>query len=240
MEARYFTDKGIEKFEEVLVSLKETKKFIIPDFNSEPFSKEFEYDIEIDENKIFDSRMDIGKYLYEKIDGEGIINVKILENNIGFWSWLSYIWIRNFCEFGNNGEIKKIQDSVRFIYNRSWRRYYRHFVAFPYYFYKMHGEENSMLFLHKKPYVGGDITESFVSSQDILVSKPVIEAISTLYWDKKNKKQKNGITSKNKPGTNRRLKKVLNQFKLNYDLNNTKSGDIIDLLPKEFDRFIVK
>jgi hypothetical protein len=235
---RVFTEYGIEKFSQYINSLDNPTELVLPDLNQEPYSVFFRPrdDIEIDENKKFTNRLDMGKYITKVFNGAGIERSEIIDNS-GLWSWFAYMWFKQLCK--KDKGVYQIYEIPRYICSSSWGRYYRHFIALPYFLVSLHGEEFTRIFLNMLPYEHTDLTEQLVSSQNIISSPTIVKVIHILYWDNRLSKAKKGASLKNKtdPGTARRFRIFYNQLRLTYDLNRMKENDILELLPHEFDKF---
>ena len=82
MKVRVFTEKGITAFQEFLNDVTKNNQLDIPNLNSEPYSTELDYDVEIDEDKIFKNKADIGRYLTEVFHNSGLRREEILKKII--------------------------------------------------------------------------------------------------------------------------------------------------------------
>jgi hypothetical protein len=235
---RTFTEFGIEQFK---IYLSETigsdSDLNPPDLNKEPFSKGMitPREILIDPKKVFKTRMDLGTYINQKlnlghIDREDVL-VKDPENWNNVWSWLAYIWADQFI-LKKNGAFT-VPSTDRFIGSTDYRRFYRHFVATPYWLYSLHGEEYSKLFLDCPVTIHNELLEQIGSRQWIITSSNLVKLAHTLYWDTKKNVAKRGASSKG-TGTVRRFAIIMNQFSLTYDIHTMDVAEILKLLPREF------
>ncbi len=77
--------------------------------------------------------------------------------------------------------------------------------------------------------------EQLASRQSIITNDTIMEVASRLYIDA-SKKQKKGAASK-KNGSVRRFTEIINQFDLTWDLYGMSPERLMELLPKEFDKF---
>jgi len=237
IELRELTKLGIESFESHLRKLDNSKELIPLNLNVEPFSKELDLQkpVFIDEKKIFDTRMEIGSYLYQKLSIAGIkretviVEAPEIWNNV--WSWLGSVWMEQFIIKRN--DVYNVPAISRFIGSSDWRRFYRHFVATPYYIYSLHEESNSKLFLDCVPWVHNEFMEQIASRQWIITSRPLVELAHILYWNRDTNRPKRGARGKGR-GTARRFGKVINQFRLTYDIYRMNTQEILNLLPSEF------
>lgn len=237
---RELTTQGIEKFETYLLVLANNNKFRPPNLNLEQFSKEvpYEYLAYIDETKQFESRMELGSYLSHRFSLKGIkrdtviLHDPVLWNNV--WSWLAYIWMEQFVNFKDGLYVVPVR--TRFFGGSEWNRFYRHFVAAPYYIYSLHGEENSKLFLDCDPSIHNDFLEQIASRQWIINSDTLVQLAHLLYWNKDKENPKRGARGKG-GGTVRRYGKVINQLRRTYDIHNMDIHELLKLLPSEFENW---
>jgi hypothetical protein len=241
IQIREFTKQGIEELTKYLTNLNNPTEICPPELNHEPFSREInsQEKVEIDEKKIFKTRMEIGKYLIDVFNDTSIKRSEIIGMD-NMWTWFAYIWLKQLCPEKNG--LFKIYSLPLYICSSSWSRYYRHLIALPYFMYSLHGGDSTKLFLNCPPYLHNDFTEQLASNQNIISSENVVKVIHELYWDANLNKPKVGALSKDKndPGTVRRLRSIFNQFRMTYDLNGMKTDRILELLPSEFKVFMKK
>lgn len=232
--ARVFSEQGIEKFREYIQNLKTNQQVARPNLNCEPYSLEFQLPVEIDETKIFNSRMEIGRYLKECFEKSGVSRADVIGNR-GMWTWLAYLWFDQLCPVMSGR--RNVRETARYICSSDYTDYYRHYVAASYDIYSLHGEQNSRLFLYNEVYQHNDFIEQIASKQEIISSRPLIDVLHRLYWDAGSNRPKRGAQSKNKPGNIRRYKKIAGQLELTYDIYNMRADEILRLLPPEFNEW---
>jgi hypothetical protein len=85
-------------------------------------------------------------------------------------------------------------------------------------------------------HVHGEAAEQLGAYQDVITCKPLIATIGSLVWDIDRARLKRGFGGSG-PGSARRVQVVAKQFGLTYDLHSIRPEQILDLLPREFDRF---
>ncbi len=233
---RRFTDKGLDEFTNYIKELEKPTKINPPTyFKEKPYSEQMRFDVEVDETKHFGSSLDVGRYLHNRIKEKEIKIEEVLGENRMF-TWLAYLWIDNFCK--KKKDHLKIYEIARYICKSGLWRYYRHSVAGPYYIYSLHGDEESKLFLDSDPHILKDMREQIASRQYIISSKNLVEVANKLYRNKNKDRDKIGSVSKNKGGSARRFSLLINQLRLTYDLRSMEAGEIIELLPDEFEEWI--
>jgi hypothetical protein len=228
---RILSDQGIEKFREYIQSLKDNPNALRPDLNIEPYSNEFQPSVEIDEMRIFSTKMELGEYLLHLFEKAGIGRSSVIGIR-GLWTWLAYLFFDQLCPIVNGA--RKLREIAKYICSSDYTDYYRHFVAAPYDIYSLH-RGNSKLFLYNPLYEHNDFIEQFASKHYIISNIYLIEAILRLYWDENKNRPKTGAQSKSRLGYHIRLKKVFDQFELTYDIYSMTSDEILNLLPEEFD-----
>jgi hypothetical protein len=93
-----------------------------------------------------------------------------------------------------------------------------------------------MVLLHSPLSRTGHFWYQLASRQELVSNPAIMEAATQLYLEQGGTKQKRGSTSQ-VPGGVFRFAAVLNQFDTVWDLYAMKKGQILALLPSEFDRF---
>lgn len=230
---RVLTDRGMELFRNYILELKDTPQNPPPinRLSQKPWSSEFSTHIEV-ENLSATTRMQLGKYLVELFQVKGVDRRDIL-NNPGMWSWLALLWFDNLCPVQSDGA-RKVLETPHYICSSHYTDYYRHLVAASWDIYYLH-REISRLFLWTPLYIHNDFIEQLASRQSIITNKALIEAFDHLYWDSKSGRPKSGAQSRDKLGNFRRLQSFIKQVELTYDLRAMSAGEIIALLPSEYD-----
>lgn len=236
MKLRRFNDEGISKFKEFIDSHKAGYSQIginglLTDVN---LATVVQPEVEID-FKMFDTRFDLGEYLYLKLDNSGIPN---LLKDVGIWTWLSGLFFDLICPADDNGvrRPRAMEKYVPAVYNH--QKYYRHLLAGPYWIYKQHSDKPEITFglLSGEPHIFGDIPEQLAARQQWVSNAAIVSAATTLYIDENTKIPKLGAGGQ-KPGSARRLAMILWQFDLTHDLYSFTEVEILGLLPFEFEKF---
>ncbi|MGB9759986.1 MAG: hypothetical protein ACP5KW_08600 [Thermoproteota archaeon] len=229
---RVLTKEGIQEFRNYVHNLRSGLQVYRPNLNIEPYSYEFKPSVQVDEDRLFSTRMDLAKYLSARFAQSSIRRVDVIGNN-ALWTWFAYLWFDQLCPIINGK--RRIREDSKYICSSDYRDYYRHYVAAAYDMFSLHGEQNSKLFLQCPVYIHNDFTEQLASRQYIISNKTIVELAHLLYWDSKENKPKRGGSDRNKPGNVRRLIKVLSQLELTYDIHSMDARELLKLLPKEFD-----
>jgi hypothetical protein len=93
-----------------------------------------------------------------------------------------------------------------------------------------------LAFLKQPLWKPGDIVEQLASRKELVTNRAVAETATRLYFDSAAGAFKRGHSSKIRGGP-RRLASLLNQLDLTWYLYGMTTDEILNLLPKEFDRF---
>lgn len=120
----------------------------------------------------------------------------------------------------------------------SFQKYYRHHLLGPWAIYRQFRDcpEVALAFLLSPLDIRTDIDEQLASRIERISSKTIVETTTRLYLDDTKRQFKPGARGKG-PGSPVRFNKILDQLDLTFDLNGVPSEKLLELLPKEFDRF---
>jgi hypothetical protein len=189
-------------------------------------------------NRIFSDRYEFGQYLNELL---APFDAAALSQDRGFWTALAIVWFDQLCPLGANGQRKKVEKEYRYILSTDYRHYYRHLVRSPWQLVRDHGAASKFLLLPSSPGEHplrrhGEILEQLGGRQFVLASRPVIAEANRLYSDPGTGRPLRGVAG-SAGGSVRRLGLVLRQFDLTFDSESMVPGQLVGLLPKEFDRW---
>jgi hypothetical protein len=229
---RKLSIEGVKKFEFYLDDLRKGK------YNDPPrvllddpaYSEVLPWSVEV-ETKEFKSRYDMGTYLVTALAPS---DQKSISHDIGVWTWLSLFYFDQLCPKGA-GDVRTPRETYNYILSKDFRHRERHAIRTTYYFVKNYNGKVVFMFskgLSKR----GEIIEQLSQRQDFLKSRGVIEAASFLYTDSAKNTFRRGAAGKGK-GAARRFVKVIKQFDTTYDLFHLSGDQLIQLLPKEFEKF---
>jgi len=241
IQLRKMTPLGVTEFERYLrEDVKGATEVPRSPFNDTPYSEKMQTPsiIQINPMKIFSSRRELAAHLCQKLTFGGVSREDILVkepeewNNV--WTWLSSVWLEQLIK-RKNGRYS-VPAINRFIGTTDYRRYYRHFIATPYWLYTLHGEDKTKLFLECPVNIHNDFIEQMGSRQWIISSLNLVDIAHQLYWDADNSKGKRGARGRG-AGSVRRFVKICNQLYLNYDITSFDDEKILNLLPTEFDKW---
>ena len=230
---RRFTPQGIEVVAELLDRLKAGHSVDLDGLIDSPqLTEQISPDDSV-ELKFFVNRMDCARYMYELLEAHSE-QIPYPEKDKGLWTWLAILFREQLWKSGAD----KVGAIDRWILNSHFQKYYRHLLAGPYFIYKTH-EDNpnrALIALYTKVSAPGEIVESLQSRKDVVRFPSIMEALTKLYYDPVTGINKKGAASKTKGGS-RRFIDVKNQFDLTFDFYGMTPDQILELLPKEFDRF---
>jgi len=156
----------------------------------------------------------------------------------GAWSWLALELFDLLCP--SVAGARKLREDARYLLEADdYRKAYRHLLAGPYLLLQAHrGEPDSVLgLLATAPDAPGEVYEQLAARKYTVTSRAVVQAATLLYFDLTTGKLKRGAGG-SAAGSPRRLSEVLQQFDLTYDLQAIPANHLLNILPKEFARFL--
>ena len=187
--------------------------------------------------KLFDNRYTFGVYLNTLLKA---FNPAVISGDAGLWSALSLKWFDQLCPPDAQGN-RSPQQEYRYILSSNYRHYYRHLVRSPWQLVKDHGEASRFLLISPRRRshplsIHGEILEQFGGRQQVLGSKPIIQAANKLYFDVQKNRPRTGVAGAG-AGSARRFGLVLRQLDLTYDPESMTDSTFIGILPEEFERW---
>lgn len=232
---RILNDDGIEGFRTFLQRVRagaseSPPTWLLADSST---SIAFAPNIEV-EQKVFPSRFDFGNYLSSTLEPLGR---RSISHHHALWTWLSLYFFDELCPAQANGARKVLEDAVYVVpalYNH--QRYYRHIARTSWLTVSDHGEKAKVLLYGAERGSRSEIFEQIASRQGMLGNSTVVAGAFELYFDVAKGKSKRGAGGKG-AGSPRRLAAIVQQLELTYDLAACTTNQLLELLPKEFDRF---
>lgn len=243
---RRLNDAGISRLLEFIHGVKSDPALAPPlEILTHPSTSSDLGEVEVDvEHKQFGSRFAAAKYLFETLDDSGLTDV---EQDRGLWAWLALFYFDELCPPDKKGQRKPGEDARWVPESSRAFRYYRHLLAGPYRIYKAHRShpEQAMIVLCGPLDRPGDLVEQLASRQELVTNGALLAAASEMYLEPDTGLPKRGVVSSEKaggrrrgrPGTVFRLIDVCRQYDVAWDLYAMKPDALIEMLPKEFDRF---
>lgn len=230
---RKLNQHGMNEFSRFIIELRNGGKQNTPTglLDSDESSVESEIQLELDE-QIFESRYELGDYLLAKIDAE---QAQLVIGDAGFWSALALYWFDQLCPPSADGT-RKPSMPYNYVLSEDYKHRYRHSVFMTWQLVSAFGEDARFL-LSKNLSVRGELIEQLMARQYYLGCEGVMRAASQIYFDNETKSFKKGSAGRTSPGCVSRFVIWLQQLEINYDLFTMNRDDLIQLMPKEFDRF---
>lgn len=235
MQARRFTTTGVERFREQLDLVRSGGEIQLAELLDSPeytTSLETRVDIEV---RGFDSRLDAGLHFFEALRPMRELGVDLL-GDVGLWSWLAARWYELLLPQMHR---QQPGEDARWILQPGRRqRYYRHLLATPYRLVtNFHDDLDGIRVITAGPLARpGQVFESLVANQKVISTPALLRAATELYFDADAGELKKGAGDKGE-GAVRRFVRVQAQFSRTYDLNMLSADQVLDLFPREFDRF---
>lgn len=232
---RIMLSDGENEFRKYINDLRRGLPSVYPDLNDSIYSKDFDFDIYIEEGKKFKSKLELAQYLVGLFASKNLRREDVIGNN-GLWTWLAYIWFDQLSTRVDTGK-RIIREDERYVCSSDYRNYYRHLIAGPYNIFSLHGRDNSLLFLYSPVNEHNDFIEQVASRQFMISYNNLIETLSRLYLDREKMRPKKGAQSRKKGGSLRRFINFIQQLQLTYDIYSMSSEKIIEHLPEEYDEW---
>jgi hypothetical protein len=230
---RVLTGLGLASFGEYLSRLKDDPHGVPPVdlLQDSEASAPLGADVSVDEIE-FSTKLEASRYLRERLEG---VDRELVDQNRGLWGWLSLLYFDQLIRRSTDGT-RTPGDSARYLPSEDRRREYRHLLQGPYKLYVLHGEKARLL-LNKPLHVWSDLEEQLVGIQEVIRMPGAMGAADLLYYDPARNEAKKGTTNRRKQGTVRRFGAIVQQLDLTYDLYSMSGQELLNLLPREFDRF---
>ena len=224
---------GIRAFENFVASYDEPGGLAVspaellaaPDF-IQPVTPRIELDI-----RAFSSRYELAHYLSERFSAEGF---RPRSNDAGLWNWLACTYFKHILADSGDGKPGAVARWV--LRDSDFRRYYRHFIAGPYFIYQAHRDDpgRAMAVLCQKLGRPGDVVEQLVSRQEFITNRAIMAiATRTMVDPGPPPRQRRGAGGKGR-GSARRFVAVMEQFRETWDLSAMTETELATLMPAEF------
>ena len=236
MRLRRLTEKGLEAFSAFLDSLNSDapqeypQRILTAPATSTPVTGEAEVEV-----RSFANRMHAARYLDSSLSAASVPD---MEHDQGLWAWLALFYFEVLCPVGRSNR-RKPGERARWIPAvTNFRKYYRHLLAGPYRIFRAHrtNPDAALALLCTPVDKPGDIAEQLASRQELVTNRALVEVATRLYVDTRTNQPRRGAAGRG-PGSARRLADVVNQLDLTWDLYALTPGELMAILPPEFDRF---
>ena len=183
----------------------------------------------------FANRLEAGKFFSELLDTAG---VHFTERDKGLWTWLTLFYFDEVCPPDGHGR-RNPQDEARLLpILDNYQRFYRHLLLGPFLIVRAHRDqpERAIAMLCNPLWKPGEIVEQLASRKELVTNRAVVELATRLYYNPATGSFKRGAGSSVK-GAPRRLAALFNQLDLTWYLYGMSADEVLNLLPREFDRF---
>jgi len=236
-ELRAFNDTGLNLFRAYLTRLRDEPtldppRHLLEDFR---YSEPVEGGAEV-EPREFESKLEFGRYLSQVVGGR--VPERILRTLGGLWAWLVLFYIDQVCPRDGHGR-RRVLSLEKYIASAGHiaTGLDKHLLFFPWKMIALHGDDAAWL-------LGGALREDAKVLRELAnsyrrnVSRPFVGLAKSLYFDSQRGRIKTGATT-NRPGSLRRLDRVMSQLDLTYDVFGIDSAVLANLLPRrEFERWL--
>jgi hypothetical protein len=234
---RAFTVDGIEAFRQELELIRaDSSRATAKLWGDNQLTEVVSGNAEI-ESRSFVNKLDFGRYALASFNG--IVPDRVLRSTPGLWSWLACFYFDQLCPADNDGR-RKILGNEKYISSATdiRRGMDKHLLFFPWKLVAIHGERASWALAGN---LGTDskVIRELATSYRRNVSPEYLQLARILYYDETKLTIRRGATSNNQRGNLRRLKDVMNQLDMTYDVFGIPAEGLQQLLPHhEFKRWL--
>lgn len=241
-----FSDEGLNVFSSIILrERKRVKSATQPSYVGDDFFKEV-YELAMNEKYVelldspakldfdikYETRYEMGEYLNKVLPATSEIGI----SNIGLWSWLAAIYMKDICEYDAKKEKWKLWSEYRYLQDEDKRRSYRHLISTSVLTFRELGTEAARLFLSTEPYIMGDAVEQLRSRAIDFSSNPTAVLVANeLYISPETKRLKKNAMGKKGGSARRLVEVVMKQLSMNFDLYSLEPEAFLKILPPEFD-----
>lgn len=169
------------------------------------------------------------------LNSAGSANIAVLLNQRGLWGWLAFA-CRDVVYPKQKDGRRKLGEFWRWFPSEAgdYQKGQRHLIRMPVLLKSSFGEDAEHLLIGN-PSVPGELREQLTSQQDMFHSS-FQRVARLLYLEPSKAKLKRGAGGKG-GGSPRRLAQVRKQLDVTWDLFALSHEQLLEKLPKEFDRF---
>lgn len=233
MKLRRLNNTGLARFEEYITNQRGGTESNIPYYllDSEEFSESVDLIVDVDRDRNFDTRYQMGTYLIELFKN---VDIQKYIGDSGFWSWFALLWFEQLCP-KRQGKLSPSKP-YNYILSHNYNHRPRHAIYITWQLVNRYGEDARFM-LCKEPSTRGELTEQLMARQEILSSEAAIRLASSLYFDFEAGTFKRGSASRKRAGCVSRYISWLQQLQLTFDIFSMTKKELEDLLPGEFDGF---
>lgn len=235
MKLRRLNEKGIDQFQKYIESLRGNTPAPYPVelLSDREATEEILPDIEVEQQSL-SGRFEAGEYLHTILKDSGLVDIDF---DVGLWSWLALYFFDDICP-KKKRERKGPGELARFILRpNDWRFSWRHLLAGPYSIFRNYRKdpEVARILLYGPVHGIPKSVSQFLSRMRWATNEEVLATATKLYIQPESKSLKRGSTGQ--VGGIERFQAVLKQFDCTWDLYSMSRDGILDMLPREFDKF---
>jgi len=188
------------------------------------------------EQRPFATKLEFGRYIAKQLNGN--VPERLLRTSLGLWAWLTLFYLEQCCPADASGR-RKVLRLEKYISSAGHisTGLDKHLLFFPWKMMTLHGDAAAWM-------LGGALREDskvvreFANSYRRNVSPPYVNLARTLYFDEQKGKVRTGATT-TKPGSLRRLDRVIHQLDLTYDVFGSEASGLAELIPRtEFGKWL--
>ena len=232
---RFFNTKGRQVWSEWLEKLREDP--------SCPFPQNLIHDLNLTQatrggvafSECSGSKFELAMSLVQPVE-EAEASGLAIEHWPGLWDWLAAYYFDAICPIRADGS-RAVKALPLYRLESDFRRSYRHRICGPV-SRARHLREHAKILLHGPPHTLTDWEEQAAARYETGGNPGIAEVLCLLYWDQETEKPKRGAAPNKKvPGTLRRFGDIMRQFSLTYDLSAISAAGLLELLPREFDKW---
>jgi hypothetical protein len=237
-ELRAFNDVGLNQFKAHLTQLRDEPTLDPPHYLFEDFryAELVEGDARV-ELREFESKLEFGRYISQVLKDR--VPERILRTSVGLWAWLVLFYLDQVCPRDGRGR-RKVLRLEKYVASAGHiaTGLDKHLLFFPWKMIALHGDDAAWL-------LGGALGQDTKALRELAnsyrrnVSRPFVGLAKLLYFDSQRGRIKTGATTTHRPGSLRRLDRVMSQLDLTYDVFGIDSAALANLLPRpEFESWL--
>lgn len=220
--------------------------------HDDAYSRPYSRYIHLDEEAVFETKQDLGRYLSERLEEAGVPRHEASKDR-ELWASVTLLYFDQFCPLSSGGTRSVPQERqdpnerypkfIPRIVERGGElslRGRRHYALGPYLIYEYNKDtpHKADVLLSGSLNAWGDDVEQTAGRIEVISNRNLIGVIRMLYWDEDGSSLKTGYSTASRPGNLLRLVADLrNQAKMTHDWYSMSPQDIYDSLPDEYEEW---
>lgn len=187
------------------------------------------------EKRAFKSKLEFARYIFERTSAMSPATLRL---SIGVWAWITLFYFDELCPADSRGN-RRLRSSEKYLASGTHiaSGLDKHLLFFPWKMYALHKEDAGWI-------LGGALGDDTKVMRELAnsyrrnVSPTFVKLAKAMYFDDTSNTLKRGATT-NRPGSLRRLDRVMSQLDLTYDIFGSTPDVLKRLLPqREFAKWI--